>query len=252
MKHALAKLVFFAALLGLWQGVAWLEIWPDYLFPSPTQVADTLLHGLVQDHYLSAILASMRRLALGYAVSLLIGLGIGILLAASRLAEETLGSLILGLQNLPSVCWLPLALLWFGLSDRAILFVIVAGSVLSISMAAKAGIRQVPSLWTRAGRNMGASGVKLYLYVVLPAALPTLVSGMRQGWAFAWRSLMAAELLFVTLGLGQLMNMGRELNDMSQVVSVMLIIIAIGTLTDRLLFSWIDRKLALSWGFKSG
>jgi NitT/TauT family transport system permease protein len=152
---------------------------------------------------------------------------------------------------MPSVCWLPLAILWFGLSEKAILFVVVMGSMLSISINTEAGLRNVPRIYTMAGRNLGASGPRLFLFVLLPACLPNLVSGLKQGWAFAWRSLLAGELIFVTLGLGQLLMMGRDLNDINQVVAVMVLIVAIGFLVDGLVFRTIERNLRHRWDLAS-
>lgn len=227
-----------------------LKIWPEFLFPSPISVAESLVNGFSGQGYFLAIYASMKRLVIGYIISLVLGILFGILIAVSELADDTIGALILGLQTLPSICWLPLALLWFGLSDGAIIFVIVAGSVLSMTTATKMAIRHLPNIWVQAGRNMGAKGFKLYFHVIMPAAMPTLLEGMRQSWSFAWRSLMSGELLFLTVGIGNLMNMGRELNDMSQVIAVMIIITVIGFLTDKILFAYTENRIAKAWGFK--
>ena len=127
---------------------------------------------------------------------------------------------------MPSICWWPLALLWFGLSQNAILFVVVMGSLLSVTLAMEDGRKQMPKIFGQAGRNLGAKGFKLFWYVLLPASLPFIVSGLKQGWAFAWRSLITAEMLYLSLGLGQVLMMGRDLNDMSAVIAVMILIIA--------------------------
>ena len=150
------------------------------------------------------------------------------------------------------MCWLPFGLLWFGLSDAAILFVIVLGSALSVAIAIDAGCRHVPPLYIRAGRTMGARGATLYLRVVLPAALPEILTGMRLAWAFAWRSLMAGELLFVTGGLGHLLEVGRELGDMAQVVAIMLVIVVLGVATEQLLFARLQERLRVRWGRAEG
>ncbi len=173
---------------------------------------------------------------------------LGLALGRIKLLDETLGSLVLGLQALPSICWLPLALLWFGLSETAILFVVVMGALLSITTATEAGVKNTPPVYLRAARNLGARGWRVYVFVILPAALPAIITGMKLGWSFAWRSLMAAELLYVSLGLGQLLTLGRELNDMSQVIAVMLVIIAIGLAVDRLVFAPIETRVRERWG----
>ncbi|OHB97284.1 MAG: sulfate ABC transporter permease, partial [Planctomycetes bacterium RIFCSPHIGHO2_12_39_6] len=174
----------------------------------------------------------MKRIAIGYGISIGVGVFLGLLIGRFRIFEETLGSLISGLQTLPTICWLPLALLWFGLNDTTIIFLVFMGAVFSITVATDAGVKSVPQLYIRAARTMGAKRWNLYFEVIIPAALPHIITGMKQGWSFAWRSLMAAELLIVCLGLGHLMMIGRELNDMSQVIAVMIVIIVIGILVD--------------------
>jgi NitT/TauT family transport system permease protein len=165
-----------------------------------------------------------------------------------RWLAETLGLLVMGLQALPSICWLPLALRWFGLSETAILFVVVMGAVLSIAQATQDGVHNTPPIYTRAARNLGAQGLQLYTSVIFPAALPSIVTGMKLGWSFAWRSLMAGELLYTLPGLGSLLMMGRELNDMSQVVAVMVVIVALGLITDRFVFGVWERNVRRRWG----
>jgi NitT/TauT family transport system permease protein len=244
----LRRLLFFALLLVVWEGLFRLSLWPDYLFPAPSEVLATLYHGFANRTFLVGIAGSLKRLIQGYFIALAIGLVLGLLVARLRWLKETLGLLILGLQTLPSICWLPLALLWFGLSQKAILFVVVMGAVLSIAQATEDGVRNTSRAYDRAGRNLGARGWRLYFFVTLPAALPTIASGMKTGWSFAWRSLMAGELLYALPGLGSLLMMGRELNDMSQVVAVMVVIIVIGTLADRVVFSNLEYRVRERWG----
>lgn len=185
----------------------------------------------------------------GFGISLLVGVPLGLLLGRLQWLDETLGSLVLGLQTLPSICWLPLALLWFGLNDTAILFVVVMGALLAITSAVRDGVKNIPPVYLRAARTMGTKPFALYAEVLLPASLPAVLSGAKLGWSFAWRALMAGELLFVSLGLGHMMMMGRELADMSQVVAVMVVIIALGLLTDRAIFGVLEERLRERWGF---
>jgi NitT/TauT family transport system permease protein len=159
--------------------------------------------------------------------------------------------LALGLQTLPSVCWVPLSLLWFGYSESAMLFVVVMGTLWSVLIAVDNGVKNLPPIYSRAARTMGSKGLHTLVKVVLPASLPYVVSGMKQGWAFAWRSLMAAEI-YVTLlgneGLGHLLHFGRELNAMNQVIGIMLVIVFIGVLADKLLFSPWESFIHRRWG----
>jgi len=167
---------------------------------------------------------------------------------SNKFLEETVGGLLVSLQSLPSICWLPLAVLWFGLTEKAILFVVVMGSLLSVTIAMEDGRKHMPKIYGMAGRNLGARGFALFWHVLLPASLPYIISGLKQGWAFAWRSLISGEMIFVSLGLGQLLMMGRDLNDMSQVIAVMILIIAIGYIVDGLVFKSVERRLRNKWG----
>jgi len=248
MKRAARLLVFYAGLLGLWTLLAELKIWPPYLFPTPWGVGQALYAGFQDHSFLIAIAVSMRRVLIGYAISVILGMVLGLGVASSKFLEETMGGLLVSLQSLPSICWWPLALLWFGLSQNAILFVVVMGSLLSVTLAMEDGRKQMPKIYSMAGRNLGASGFQLFWHVLLPASLPFIVSGLKQGWAFAWRSLITAEMLYLSLGLGQVLMMGRDLNDMSAVIAVMILIIAIGYVVDGVVFKSMERHLQHKWG----
>ncbi len=191
------------------------------------------------------------RLGIAFGIALAAGTLLGVLNGTIRLFDRTLGAVALGLQTLPSICWLPLAIIWFGLSERAILFVTLMGALLAITISVSDGIRNIPPLYLRAAKMMGARGFRLYWEVMLPAAFPAIISGAKQGWAFAWRSLMAGELLSVSagaLGLGQTLMHGRDLNDMSLVLAVMVILVAIGIIADRLVFTRLESSVRRRWG----
>lgn len=244
----LRRATFLLAVLILWEGLASLGLWPDYIVPAPTEVLAALLDGFRRGTYSVGIIGSLVRLVEGYLIATVVGLTLGLLMAQQRWLKETLGMLVMGLQALPSICWLPLALLWFGLNPKAILFVVVMGSVLAIAQATEDGVRNTSPIYLRAARNLGARGWQLYPYVILPSALPSIITGMKLGWSFAWRSLLAGELLYALPGLGNLLLMGRELNDMAQVMAVMVIIIALGLLTDQLVFGVLERRVRDRWG----
>jgi NitT/TauT family transport system permease protein len=173
-------------------------------------------------------------------------LGLGV--ASNRFLEETMGGLLVSLQSLPSICWWPLALLWFGFNQNAILFVVVMGSLLSVTIAMEDGRKQMPKIYGMAGRNLGARGFQLFWHVLLPASLPYIVTGLKQGWAFAWRSLITAEMLYVSLGLGQVLMMGRETSNTDAVIAVMILIIGLGYIVDGLIFKSLERRLQHKWG----
>lgn len=238
-----------ALILSAWVCLSEFGPWPPYLLPSPLDVARSLGHSISDGEMPRAVGRSLYRLLLGYAVSGAVGVTLGLFLARLDWLRQAVGPLVVGLQALPSICWLPLALLWFGLSEQAILFVVVMGSALSITIATEGAVRAVPPLYLRAARTMGARRLRLYTRVVLPAALPGIITGLKLGWTFAWRSLMAGELLYVAGGLGQLLTLGRELGDMALVMAVMVVIVILGLGFERLLFGSLERRLRERWGY---
>jgi NitT/TauT family transport system permease protein len=247
-KHLLQQAAFLVGLLALWELVAKLGTWPSYLFPDPFSVALSFGRMISDGRLGNAAVRSMLRLMQGYLISVSIGVPLGIGIARSSFLRMTLKPLVMGLQALPSICWLPLAILWFGLSDAAILFVVVMGSLLAISISTEDGVNSIQPQLILAAGTLGIRGLRFYGGVLVPAALPGIVTGLKLGWSFAWRALMAGELLFVSGGLGQLLTAGRELLDVAQVVAVMIAIIVLGTLMDRLLFQTVEMRVRRRWG----
>jgi len=246
-----ASLLTFAAVIGLLQLGSWRGWWNPMLIPAPSEIGRYLGEALGHGELLSACWVTMKRLILGYMIGLAAGIPLGLLTARFKYASNTLGVMALGLQTLPSVCWVPLALLWFGQSEKSMLFIVVMGTVWAVLLATDHGIRQIPPIYRRAASTMGSRGFHLLWHVLLPASLPHLVSGTKQGWAFAWRSLMAAEL-FVSLptgsGLGHLLHFGRDVHAMDQVAGVMLVIVVIGFAADKVFFSPWESFLRRRWG----
>ena len=248
MKRTLRYVLFYTVLIAVWALLAKMKVWPPYIFPTPWGVGDALWAGFADHSFWIAIAVSMKRMVLGYGISVVLGIVLGLGVASNKFLEDTVGGLLVSLQSLPSICWLPIAVLWFGLTEKAILFVVVMGSLLSVTISMETGRKQLPKIYTMAGRNLGAHGFQLFWHVTLPASLPYIVTGLKQGWAFAWRSLISGEMIFVSLGLGQMLMMGRDLNDMSQVVAVMILIVALGYLVDGLVFKTIEKHLQQRWG----
>jgi NitT/TauT family transport system permease protein len=251
VRRLLFRLAFLAALGGLWQAFVLAGVWPEVLLPSPSRVAGWLGAAAADGSLIDATLVTLRRLAAGYLVGVAVGVPTGILSARFPSFDDTVGFLMLGVQSLPSVCWAPLAILWFGFTEGAMLFVVLMGTVGSIAIATAQGIRSVPPLYARAARTMGSRGFHTVVHVVVPASLPFVLSGMKQGWAFAWRSLMAAEIyvpLITSVGLGYRLHVGRELLAMEQVIGVILVIVVLGIAFDRLLFAPVERLLHRRWG----
>ena len=276
----LLRATFVLLLLGVWQALHWWcvahsGVWSAALFPSPAQVAGwawagfgltywtghyqpppgarmphSFMEALRQSDYPPAVLTSLWRLLEGYGMAVGIGFPLGLLVARFALARKTIGWLALSLQSLPSICWIPLALLWFGrLSVGApILFVTTMGSVFATVVSVADGIGNVPPLLSRAGRTLGATGPRLYLQVLLPAALPGIVTGLKIGWSFAYRSLMSAELIVNAGGLGFLLQRDREFGDTDGVVATIVVVLLIGIGVQSLLFTPLERRLQRLWG----
>ncbi|MFZ5640815.1 MAG: ABC transporter permease [Bacillota bacterium] len=248
MNTRMRRLLFYLLLIITWETVYRLQIWSPVLFPSPLTVSETLAGGFADGTFLIAIAVSMRRILVGYLLALLIGVSLGFLIARYKVLEDTFGSLVVGLQAVPSVVWLPLALIWMGMSEKAIIFITCLGATWTMLINTDAGVKNTPPIYLRAARSMGAGGSRLFWHVVLPAAVPSIITGMRLAWAFAWRALMAGELLSSGTGLGQILMMGRNINDMSQVIAVMVIIGVVGCLADHFIFKKLENSVRCRWG----
>jgi NitT/TauT family transport system permease protein len=233
-------------LVGIWAAGSSLAHSP--LFPGPYAVGKSIVAAARDGTLTRAIATSVVRLLLGYTFSVVFGVLLGVALARSQRVKSTVGPLILGLSSVPSICWLPLAILWFGLSEWAIQTVIVLGALLPIAVATDGAVRQVPPQLVRAARTMGAKGPRLLFSVVIPAAFPGILSGAKLGWTFALRSLMAGELLFVSGGLGQLLETGRDIGDTALVLAIIVTIVALGRASEWLLFGRLDREVGRRWG----
>jgi NitT/TauT family transport system permease protein len=241
------KLAAIGFLLGIWQLVFVLRIKPDYVIPSPGEVWASLVYYWHQGSVTEAIWTSIQRAALGYVLSVAIGTPLGLLMARVPIVRLAIGSTISALQSLPSVAWVPLGLVVFGPNDTTIYFVVIMGAFPSIVNGMAHAVDQIPPVLLRAARTMGMRGLRLWWYAVVPAAMPGYVAGLRQAWSFSWRSLMAAELITrsadLGLGLGQLLDFGRELPDMSVVIMAILLILIVGIAVDSLLFTPLDRAV---------
>jgi len=245
------KLLAVAIVLGGWQLLVMSGWKSEYILPSPFTVLDRLWTDMHTAEFWHAINITMQRAVKGYALALVIGVILGLAVCRSRVLRAGVGSLITGLQTMPSVAWFPLALLLFKISEGAIMFVIVLGAAPSIANGLIHGVDHVPPIMVRAGRVLGAKNVALYRHVILPAALPSFTSGLKQGWAFSWRSLMAGELLVVIAkqkSLGFLLASNRDLLDAPGLMATMIVILVIGILVDSLFFAQIDKRLRRRWG----
>ncbi|WP_078811192.1 ABC transporter permease [Selenihalanaerobacter shriftii] len=248
MITTLKKVLFLGILIAIWEVLYKLQIWSPILFPSPMQVGETLYLGIIDGSFITSLKYSFKRLLIGYSLALIIGTILGLIIASSKLIDETLGAFILALQSIPSIVWLPLAILWFGMGEAAIIFVVILGGTWNMVINASTGIKNVDPLLIKAAKTMGIKEHNLFFKVTIPAAIPHLITGMRLSWAFCWRALMAGELLGSGNGLGRILMWGREMGNMSMVISVMIIIATLGSLTDRIIFKPLEDKVLERWG----
>jgi NitT/TauT family transport system permease protein len=239
-------------LLAGWQLAFVLHIKPDWVLPSPRETWDELTSNWAQWEILRSVWDSVSRGLLGFAVSVVIGTPLGLLVGRIRPVRTAVGPILAGLQNLPSVAWVPAAIMWFGITPSTIYAVVLLGAVPSVATGLMSGLDQVPPLYPRVGRVLGARGASQVWFILLPAAMPSYFAGLKQGWAFAWRSLMAAELIAIAPqlgpGLGQLLEQGRDNNDMGQVFAAIGLIFLVGVGINALIFAPLERRVLRAHG----
>jgi len=244
------RIAFYVGIVVLWQVVAMSGVWPSNVFPSPYEVAEDLVYMASDGSLFYGIATSMWRLTIGLAIAIGGGVVLGILMARIEVINQTVGSLVLGLQSIPSIAWVPLAILWYGLNDVGIIFVVAIGAIFAVTINTYTGVKNIDPHFIEAARNMGAKGTQLVTAVLIPAAFPYMISGFKQGWAFAWRGVIGAELLFAFLGLGHLLYAARSLTDVSQVIAIMLVIMGIGLAVDGVVFKRVEHKVMSRWGLR--
>lgn len=280
-KRALGVAAVWLAVFVCWEAAYRAIGWKPYVFPAPSHVVDAVagllgaktwfgdplagspdgawpFHGqglafegaLWKCQLATALGVSLLRLAAAFVLSVALGLATGLLMYRFKFVDALLGPVFLGMQTLPSVCWVPLAILAIGINERGMLFVAVMGSFFAIALTLRDGLRTTPAIYRSAGQVFGASGWRFYAHVMLPAGLPALAGALRSGFSFAWRSLMGGELIFVLKahGVGHLLSTGREYGDVAQVVASMLLMVAIGMAMDRLVFAPVERRVRTRFG----
>ena len=241
--------LFIAAFIGIWQLVFMLGIWPEVSLPSPAMVAKSFVDLVNNLTLIVSIGVTMYRLVIGFTLSIIIGVSVGLAMVKFPGFGKTMSSFAVGLQSFPSVAWVPFAILLIGLSDAGILFVVIMSSVFSVMMSTYGGIRNISPIYIRAAKNMGAKGFSLFRYVMIPAATPSLIVGIKQAWSFAWHALIGAEILIAaSVGLGHVLLVGREFQLMDQIIASMITIFAIGLVFDRVLFSKLEESVRERWG----
>jgi NitT/TauT family transport system permease protein len=248
LTTVLDVVVAFVIFVAGWQLVFMLKIWPPYLFPSPSStVAEFLLLAKIGTLQ-AAVVNTLERIVVDFSLTFILGLGIGILMVYFKRFGRTMNSFSLGLQSFPSLAWVPFAIIIIGLDNTAILFVVVLSSVFSIMMSTYSGLRNIPQIYIKAAKNMGTGNLALFGGVMIPAAMPSLIAGVRQAWSFAWHALIGAEMLMGAIGLGGVLYDGSEFLKMNEVIVSMFVIFAIGLVADRLLFYRLEESVRNKWG----
>ncbi|HEV3353897.1 MAG TPA: ABC transporter permease [Acidimicrobiales bacterium] len=245
------KLAAVALFVFAWQAVVWLRLKPDYILPGPVKVFREFFREIGDGVLLRAAGNTMERAAIGYGIALLVGSVVGLSVARSKVLRTAVGSMITGLQTMPTIAWFPLAIVLFGLNESAILFVVILGAAPAIANGIIAGVDHIPPLLLRAGRVLGARGLSTYRYVIIPASLPGYVAGLKQGWAFAWRSLLAGELLVIIAkkpSLGVRLSFTQQNSDYVAMVATMVMVFLLGVVIDSLFFGRLERTIRHRWG----
>ncbi|MEJ2856676.1 MULTISPECIES: ABC transporter permease [unclassified Saccharothrix] len=252
VRTALPPLIAFALLLGVWQALWAAAFWPEYQLPSPLSVWSAVAEAIETGRALDVLWTSVHRAVLGFLTAVLIATPLGLLIAKVRVVRAAIGSLLTGLQSLPSVAWVPAGILWFGATPSTIYFVVLMGSVPSIANGLVSGVDQIPPLLPRVGQALGAGRLAAARHILLPAALPGYLAGLKQGWAFSWRSLMAAEIIATSPqlgeGLGQYLHNGSSLNDISMVIAAIFLILLVGIGIELLVFRPLERAVLRARG----
>ncbi|MYL51022.1 ABC transporter permease subunit [Halobacillus litoralis] len=248
MKIAIKRVGFLVVVLGLWQLVYSIGVFEDIVFPSPLKVAGALYEGFADGDFIKALGASFRHLFMGLSLAILFGTVIGVLLGKSKQADETAGMYLIALQSIPSIVWVPLAIMLFGFSEFAVVFVVVLGGTFVMALNVRTAIYSVPPQLVRAARTMGTNGIPLFFRVEVPSSIPYFMTGLRLAWAFSWRALMAGELLSNGPGLGYSLRYAQDYARMDQVIAIIIIIGVIGAVVDQVVFSKLERNVRKRWG----
>lgn len=242
------RVLFLVAVIGLWQVVYVANVFPDIIFPAPVQVWTSLYEGFSSGDFTKALGASLKHLVFGLSMAILFGTIVGVIFGKSKQADETAGMYLIALQSIPSIVWVPLAIMLFGFTEFAVVFVVVLGGTFVMALNVRSAIHNVPPQFIRAARTMGTKGLGLFYRVEVPASIPYFMSGVRLAWAFSWRALMAGELLSNGPGLGYSLRYAQDYARMDQVIGIIIIIGVIGAVVDQLVFSKLEKNVMKRWG----
>ncbi|TDF96569.1 ABC transporter permease [Paenibacillus piri] len=248
MSTALRRTLFLVLLLIAWEAGFRIFDW-GWKFPSVTQTFQAFYDGIVHGQLLEAAYESLRRLLTSFVISIVVGTTLGFLFARYRLLDDTLGFLVVALQTIPSIAWLPFAIIWFGMNDFSVVFITTLGATWTMAMSSRTGIMNIPPIYLKAAQTMGTgNGFRMFYQIMIPAAFPHMITGVRVAWAFAWRALVAGELIAKGVGLGQLLQDGRNLADTALMLCIVIIIAVLGTLSDHFCFKRLEDTILIRYG----
>lgn len=238
-------------MLAIWETAYRVFGW-GWRFPSALQTAQTFYDGISDGRLLEATFGSLRRILIAFALACSIGIALGVVFARSRLLDDTFGFAVVALQTVPSIAWLPFAIIWFGLSDVSVVFITTIGATWTMTLASRSGFMNIQPIYLKSAQMFGAGrGFRLFYQVMVPAAIPQLITGMRMAWAFAWRALVSGELIARGVGLGQLLEEGRSLGDTSTMLCIVLMIAILGTISDHLVFRRVENRIWTQYGLNA-
>jgi NitT/TauT family transport system permease protein len=252
VSHLWPPILVLVIVVGIWQALWAAAFWPEYKLPAPADVWAAIWKIIANGNILDFLWTSVHRAVIGFVIAVVVAIPLGLLIANFSLVRRGIGPIVSGLQSLPSVAWVPAAILWFGLTDASIYFVVLLGAVPSIANGLVSGMDQIPPILPRVGKVLGAGRLASARHILLPAALPGFLGGLKQGWAFSWRSLMAAELIATSpqlgVGLGQYLHNGMSLSDMSMVMAAIILILFVGIGIELLVFRPLERAVLRARG----
>ncbi|MEC4848832.1 MAG: ABC transporter permease [Nitrosarchaeum sp.] len=243
--------LFLAVFVGIWELVFILGVWPSYSLPSPIMVFESFTEIILNFTLLQGVGITLGRLVVGFLISIGLGVTLGLVMIKFKGFGKIMSSFSAGLLSFPSIAWVPFSILLIGFNDAGILFIVIMSSVFSITISTYSSIRNIPTIYTDAAKNMGAKGISLFLHLTIPSATPSLIMGIRQSWSFAWHAIVGAEILMSVIGLGHILSVGREFQDMGLVIATMITIFTIGLLVDRLLLFKLEERIRSRWGLSS-
>lgn len=246
-------------LIIIWEAISKFEVFPAFMWPpliipndpGGVTVLKTLINGLISGQLLEATGTSIVRLFFGFMIAVVIGLFLGFLIYKYKVVDDTLGFFVTSLQAIPNIVWLPLAILWFGLGNGSVIFIVILGAAISVTITSSTAFKGVSPLLIRVARTMGSTGFHLFRTVILKATVPQLIAGFRLAWALAWRAVLAGELLGGGGGLGQLLDLGRSIQAMDLIFSIMIIIGVIGSFIDNFVFVRLEKHVFRKYGIST-